>query len=75
MKQSVEAALANGLLSFGGPGGALVCFGAGLVLARSGVEGGLLGEVEFLDRCRGTFVVGLELGHQRAGGGSDSVTP
>lgn len=54
-------------VGFGGPGVALFGLGARLVFRRPGFEGGLLGQVEFLGRGRGAFVILFEPGHQFGG--------
>ena len=60
------AATAEGFSSFRHPHPALHGFGAGFVLCVTGFQGGLLGQVQGLDRIRWPTVFGLELDGERA---------
>ena len=67
------AAAAEDLGGFGQPDAALLGFGAGFVLRVTGFQGGLLGQVQGLDRGRWPAVVGLELDGELAAPGVDAA--
>jgi len=64
---------AEDLECLGVPGGALFGQGAGVVLVVAGLQGGLLGERDLLDRGGRTAVVTLERGGQDPAAGLDAL--
>jgi len=60
---------------FAAPNPALVGFGSELVLGVPGLQGGLLGQLDGLDRGRRPAVVGLELDSQGGPPGVDGSPP
>ena len=67
-----SAATAENLGGFGHPYPALFGFGAWFVLRVTGFQGGLLGQMQGLDRSRWPTVVGLELDGELAAPGIDA---
>jgi len=74
--QPVDALLRpQHLCCLGPPLGPLLSFGAGAVLGSPGLQGGLLGQLDSLDRGRWAGVVGLEPGGQRGAADVDLGPP